>query len=296
MNNIFFFAGAASQEIGARIAHLSSKPLGRWNLVKFSDGEIRPVLKENLKGATVVIIQSTYSPAEHMMELLLMIDAAKQAGAHKVVVVTPYLGYMRQDKIHESGEAHGAGLMCRLLSAAGADQLIVCNPHTKNLTLFFKGIIKQVSTYSLFISYLESLNLKNICFVAPDKGAFMESKEYAQYFKTTLVVCDKIRHKPNEVKRIQITGKVENVDAVIIDDMVDTANTLCVVAEQLKSQGARSIRALCTHPVLSGNAYYRLASSLLEEIVVTNTIPLKQKSEKVKVLNIAPLILEAMND
>jgi ribose-phosphate pyrophosphokinase len=294
-NLTYFFAGSASQLLGENMAILANASLGKWYLWQFSDGEIRPILQEKLNGATVVIIQSTYPPAKHILELLLLIDAAKNAGAQKVIVVTLYLGYMRQDRIHQAGEPHGAVLKCKLLSAAGADELIVCHPHTQNLNLFFKGPIKQISSAPVFVNYLENLQLNNMCFVAPDSGAVAEAQSYACYFNARLIKCHKIRHQPNQVKKVKIMGNIENANAIIIDDIVDTGNTLCAVAHQLKKEGARSVRALCTHPILSGNAYDLLDNSHLEEIVVTNTIPLKYETKKIKVLDIAPLIVKAIN-
>jgi ribose-phosphate pyrophosphokinase len=225
-----------------------------------------------------------------------MVDAAKNAGAHRIVVIAPYLGYMRQDKIHAPGEAHGASLIGKLLSAAGTDELIVCDPHVKDLQLLFNFPAKQVSSYPVFRKYVENLRLDDMCFVAPDTRALEAAKLYANYFRAKLVSCLKIRNAPNQVKAIKVVGNVENLHAILIDDIIDTGHTLVAAAEQLKKEGARSVRALCTHPVLSGSASERLMSSALEEIVVTNTIPLKQVSEKVKVLDVAPLILKAINE
>lgn len=294
-DSIYFFAGTASQVIATRLAELSNRRLAKWELTKFSDGELRPILQEDVKGAIVVLIQSTYPPIEHMFELLLMLDAAKHAGAYKIVVVTPYLGYMRQDKIHEPGQSYGASLVGKLLSVAGADELIVCNPHAKNLQILFHGIVKQLSSFSICRKYVEDLGLSNMCFVAPDNGALVEAKLYADYFNAKLISCVKIRDKPNQVKEIKITDSVENLDAILIDDIIDTGNTLVSVANQLRKQGACSVRALCTHPVFSENSFERLISSHLTEIVVTNTIPLKYTSKKIQVIDIAPLILEAIN-
>ncbi|ACP20895.1 hypothetical protein Aasi_1558 [Candidatus Amoebophilus asiaticus 5a2] len=289
--SVFFFAGTASQELGKSIAELANKLLGKWELQRFSDGEIRPILQENINGAMVVLIQSTYTPVDHLMELLLMIDAARNAGARKVVVVLPYLGYMRQDKVHQAGESYGAALVTKLLFAAGADQLIICEPHTSNLHLYFSGIIKEVSSYEIFKRYLETLQLKNVCFVAPDAGALAAARLYAQFFNANLVACHKIRQAPNKVASIQVTGTVKNTHAIIIDDIIDTGHTLYAVAQELRSQGAYSVYALCTHPIFSGYAYDYLLSSVLDKIIVTNTIPIKKQHVKIKVLDIATCIL-----
>lgn len=291
---IRIFAGSASQDLGARIATAFGQHLGSLALRRFSDGELYPVFKESIQNAQVVLIQSTHPPAAHIVELLLMIDAAKRAGAYQVVVVAPYLGYMRQDKVQDTGGPVGAKLQANLLAAAGAARLITCDPHTERLSDFFNGPVAQLASSPAFMPYIKALKLKHMVLAAPDLGAVNRAQRYAQHFGVDLVVCHKQRPTPNEVAAVQIMGHVKGGDIILIDDIVDTGNTLCKVAEQLKAQGARSIRAFCTHPVLSGNAYQNLATAVIDELVVTDTVPLKQTSSKIKIRSIATTIAQAI--
>ena len=292
--SIKIFAGSASQDFGAKVATAFGQQLGNLALRKFSDGELYPVFKESIQNARVVLVQSTQSPAAHIIELLLIIDAAKHAGAHEVIVVAPYLGYMRQDKIQHSGGPLGAKLQANILTAAGADRLITCDPHTKKIAEFFNGPVVQLTSDSVFMPYIKALELERLTLVAPDQGAVNSAQRYAEHLGTAFVACHKRRTAPNKVATIQVMGPVQDADIVLIDDIVDTGNTLCKAAEQLKAHGARSIRAFCTHPVLSGNVHQNLADSAIEELVVTDTIPLAQASSKIKVLSIAAPIATAI--
>lgn len=291
---IRIFSGSASQDLGTRIAAALGQPLGSLALRKFSDGELYPVFKESIQNARVVLIQSTQPPAAHIIELLLMIDAAKHAGAHEVIVVAPYLGYMRQDKIQHSGGPLGAKLQTDILAAAGAARLVTCDPHTEKIADFFHGTVVQLGSSSVFIPYIQALRLKHLILAAPDLGAINRVQSYAQHLGVALVACHKQRPAPNEVATIQAMGPVRGADIALIDDIVDTGNTLCKAAEQLKAHGARSIRAFCTHAVLSGNAYQNLAASAIEELVVTDTIPLQQTSSKIKVFSMAAPIAKTI--
>ena len=292
--SIKIFAGSASKDFGARVATAFGQQLGSLSLRKFSDGELYPVFKESIQNARVVLVQSTQPPAAHIIELLLMIDAAKHAGAHEVIVVAPYLGYMRQDKIQDSGGPLGAKLQANILTAAGADRLITCDPHTEKIAEFFNGPVVQISSDSVFMLHIKALELKHLTLAAPDLGAVNRTRSYAQHLSAAFVACHQQRPAPNEVATLQVMGPVQGADIVLIDDIVDTGNTLCKAAEQLKAHGARSIRAFCTHPVLSGRAHQNLADSAIEELVVTDTIPLQQTSSKIKVLSIAAPIATAI--
>lgn len=291
---LHFLAGTASSELAKSIAILAKSPLVKWQLQLFSDGEIRPMVQEDIKGCEVVIIQSTYPSATHIMELLLLIDATKQAGANQVSVVVPYMGYLRQDKVTQTGEAHGAALLVKLLNAAGADKLLICDPHTKHLVPFFQGALQYVPSYPVFMPYIKQLSLDKLCFVAPDQGAAKNNEFYANQFKAKLLVCHKVRHQPSEVAHIELTGNVQGLDVVVIDDMIDTGVTLCTAAKMLHQQGARSIHAMCTHALLSGPAYDLLTNAPLEALAVTNTIPLQKSHPKIQVLDIAPVLLQAI--
>ena len=284
---IRLFAGTASQVLGTRIATACGQYLCSLKLQRFSDGELYPVFEEPIQGAQVVLIQATYPPAEHIMELLLMIDAAKRAGACQVIVVAPYLGYMRQDKAYDAGGPIGARLQANLLITAGADRLLTCDSHTEKLDSFFNGPVGQLTSSPVFIPYINKLALEKFVFAAPDAGGMARAERYAQHFGTDLVVCNKQRPTPNEVAQVHVTGNVKGADVILVDDIVDTGHTLCRAAEQLKVQGARSVRAFCTHPILSGFAYQNLEASVLEELVVTDTIPLKQANSKISLVSMA---------
>jgi len=293
-HSLHFLAGTASSELTKSIAILAQRPLVKWQLQSFSDGELRPIVQENMKGCEVVIIQSTYPPATHIMELLLLIDAAKHAGANQVSVVAPYMGYLRQDKVTQPGQAHGAALLVKLLHAAGADKLLLCDPHTKHLAPFFQGILQYVPSYPLFMPYIKQLSLDKLCFVAPDEGAMPMAQYYADCYQAGLVACRKIRLHPNQIASLEVQGSVQGLDVMIVDDMIDTGATLCTVAEILHQQGARSMRAMCTHALLSGPAYDLLTNAPLEALIVTNTIPLQKPHPKIRVLDIAPVLLQAI--
>ncbi|MEM7055641.1 MAG: ribose-phosphate diphosphokinase [Bacteroidota bacterium] len=288
------FAGSASQVLGTRIATACGQHLGSLKLWRFSDGELYPVFQEPIRDVQVVLIQATYPPAEHSMELLLMIDAAKRAGACQVIVVAPYLGYMRQDKAHDLGGSIGARLQANLLTTAGADRLLACDPHTEKLSSFFRGPVDQLTSLPVFVPYINKLALKKLVFAAPDAGGMSRVECYAQHFGTDLVVCNKQRTGPNEIAKVHVTGNIQGADVILVDDIVDTGHTLCKAAEQLQIQGARSVRALCTHPILSGLAYQNLEASALEELVVTDTIPLKQTSSKINLVSMAIPFAEAI--
>lgn len=287
------FAGTASQALGQHIADQLGQPLNVLQVRRFSDGELYPQLGGSVSGAHVCLIQATYPPADHLVELLLTIDAAKRAGARCVTLVIPYLGYMRQDRVHHTGGPVGAQLQANLLAAAGADRLITCDLHAQHIVDFFAFPVEQLGSAPVFIPYIQSLQLSHLTFVAPDAGGLARAEQYAQYFGVPLVRCKKHRPAPNQTV-VQVPGEVQGTDALLIDDMVDTGRTICQAATQLKAQGARTVRAFCTHPVLSGDAYSQLAGAGLEELVVTDTIPLKQASPHIKVCSLAPLIAQTL--
>lgn len=291
---IQLYAGTASRALGQKIAEHLGQPLAVLQVRRFSDGELYPQLKGVAKGAHVCLIQSTYPPADHLMELLLMVDAARQAGASAVTVVAPYLGYMRQDRAHHAGGPIGAQLQARLLAAAGVDRLVTCELHAQHVVNFFDFPVEHLTSAPIFIPYIQSLQLPRLTFVAPDAGSVPSAKQYAQHFGAPLVLCNKLKAAPNHIAAIQVQGEVEGANAIIIDDIVDTGGTILLAAQQLKAQGARTVRAFCTHAVLSGDAHGRLASAGLAELVVTDTIPLRQADIKVKVCSVAPLIARSL--
>jgi len=261
---------------------------------QFSDGEFSPFFNESVRGEDVFCIQSTSAPADNLMELLLMIDAARRASAKYVTVVVPYFGYARQDRKDKPRVAIAAKLVANLLTAAGADRLMTCDLHAGQIQGFFDFPVDHLDGTAVFVPYLEALGLERLTFASPDVGGLARARRYAKHFGVDLVVCDKQRKRANEVYSMQVIGNVEGQDVVLVDDLVDTAGTICKAADIIMEKGARSVRAICTHAVLSGSALDNIANSALQELVVTDTIPKTIPSEKVKVLTVARLFATAV--
>lgn len=291
---IKIFSGRASTYIAEKIAHSYGDALGDVNYQQFSDGEMSPFLKDSVRGQDVFIVQSTFAPADNFLELLLMIDAAKRASAQTVNVIIPYYGYARQDRKDRPRVSIAAKLFANLLSAAGADRIMTCDLHADQIQGFFDIPVDHLDGAYIFVPYLKSLNLKDIMFASPDVGGIKRARSFAKFFSADLAVCDKYRKEANQIESMRLIGEVENMDVVLVDDLVDTAGTICKAASLLKERGAKSVRAVCTHPVFSGNAYENLKNSSIEEMVVSDTIPLKQKLKKIKVLTVADLFAKAI--
>jgi ribose-phosphate pyrophosphokinase len=279
------FSGTESQYLAEKIAQKFGEPLGKVNIRRFSDGEIYVEFQESIRGQFVFLIQSTFAPSDNLMELLLMIDAAKRASAYKVIAVIPYYGLARQDRKDRPRVAIGSKLVANMLTAAGADRIITMDLHAPQIQGYFDIPVDHLESSAIFIPYIESLNLENLTFAAPDVGSANRIREVAAYFECEMVICDKHRKRANEIASMVVIGDVTDRDVVIIDDICDTGGTLVKSAALLKEKGARSVRALITHPVLSGNAYNNIQNSVLEELVVCDTIPLKGQSEKIKVIS-----------
>lgn len=294
MSIVKLFSGTSSRYLAEKIAEAYGQPLGHLSIQKFSDGEMSPSFTESVRGSDVFIIQSTIPPADNTMELLLIIDAAKRASAENVNVVIPYFGYARQDRKDKPRVAIGAKLNANILMAAGANRIMTCDLHAGQIQGFFDVPVDHMDGSAIFVPYLRSLQLDNLLFAAPDVGGVGRARAFASYFQADMVVCDKHRKRANEVASMQVIGDVEGADVVLVDDMVDTAGTICKAAGILMEKGAKTVRAVCTHPILSGKAYENIENSVLEEIVVTDTIPLKKESEKIKVLTVANLFAEAI--
>lgn len=291
------FSGTGSQYLAQKIAQKYGTSLGKIAISRFSDGEIQPVFQESIRGDMVFLVQSTFSPAENIMELLLMIDAAKRASAYKVVVVVPYFGYARQDRKDKPRVAIGSKLIANMLVAAGADRIITMDLHAPQIQGYFDIPVDHLDSSAIFIPYIEQLQLENLTFAAPDVGSANRIREISSYFNAEMVICDKHRKRANEIASMVVIGDVTNRDIVLIDDICDTGGTLAKAAGLLKDKGARSVRALCTHPVLSGNAYTNIANSVMEELVVCDTIPLKRTDvDKIKVLSVAELFAVAIRN
>lgn len=288
------FAGNGSADLGKKIGEFFGQGLGDIKLQKFSDGEMAPYYNESIRGANVFLVQSTMSPGDNLMELCLMIDAAKRASAYKVIAVLPYFGYARQDRKDKPRIAIGAKLVANILTAAGADRIMTCDLHAGQIQGFFDIPVDHLDGSAIFVPYLRSLNLDNLLFASPDVGGVKRTRSYAQHFNAEMVVIDKHRKRPNEVAEMRIIGNVEGRNVVLVDDLVDTGGTLCKAAKIIMENGAKSVRAVCTHPVLSGKAYENIEGSVLDELVVTDTIPLAQASEKIRVLTVGELFAKAI--
>lgn len=288
------FSGRATVYLAEKIANAYGEPLGEVNYQQFSDGEMSPYIQESVRGHEVFLIQSTFPPADNLMELLLMVDAARRASASSVNVVIPYFGYARQDRKDKPRVAIAAKLHANLISAAGATRIMTCDLHADQIQGFFDIPVDHLDGAYIFVPYLKSLGLQNIMFASPDVGGIKRARSFAKFFDAELAVCDKYRKEANKIESMRLIGEVEGKDVVLVDDLVDTAGTICKAASLLKEKGANSVRAVCTHGVLSGKAYENLENSALEEIVVSDTIPLKKESDKIRVLSVSNLFAKAI--
>ncbi|KAA9041342.1 ribose-phosphate pyrophosphokinase [Ginsengibacter hankyongi] len=295
-SNVKIFSGTGSQYLAKQISIKFGEPLGKINIQKFSDGEIGVEFQESIRGQFVFLVQSTFSPTDNLMELLLMIDAAKRASAYKVIAVIPYYGYARQDRKDKPRVAIGSKLVANMLTAAGADRVITMDLHAPQIQGYFDIPVDHLDSSAIFIPYIEDLNLENLTFAAPDVGSANRIREIASYFEADMVICDKHRKRANEIASMVVIGDVTDRDIILIDDICDTGGTLAKAAGLLKEKGARSVRAFCTHPVLSGNAYANIENSVLEELVVCDTIPVSQKIDKLKVVSVAELFAIAIRN
>ena len=294
MPNIKLFSGTTSTYLAETIAEHYKQPLGDMTVQRFSDGEMQPVINVSVRGDYVFFIQSTYAPSDNLMELLLMIDTARRASAGYITAVIPFYGYARQDRKDKSRVPISAKLIANLLTAAGANRIMTMDLHADQIQGFFDIPVDHLRAEPVFQKYLDTLDLSNAIFAAPDVGGVKRARSYAQHYDKNLVICDKFRKRANEVAGMTVIGDVQGADVILVDDLVDTAGTLCKAADALLEKGARSVRAICTHPVLSGNAYHNIEKSELLEMIVTDTIPLRQPSPKIKVLKTGSLFSKAI--
>lgn len=296
MQEVKLFSGTASEYLAKLIADYYGDTLGNVTVNKFSDGEMQPIINESVRGQFVFFIQSTFAPADNMLELLLMIDAAKRASAGYITAVIPYFGYARQDRKDKPRVPISAKLLANLIEAAGADRLMTMDLHADQIQGFFNIPVDHLKSEAIFIPYLESLSLDKVAFACPDVGGVKRARAFAKYFQKDLVICDKYRKKANEVEGITVIGDVQGKEVILIDDIVDTAGTLCKAADSLIEKGATKVSAFCAHPVLSGKAYDNIENSQLAKLYVTDTIPLKQASPKIEVLSSAKLFARAIRN
>lgn len=296
MVEVKLFAGRASEYLADKIADYYQQPLGKLKIHQFSDGEMQPVIQESVRGGYVFFIQSTFTPTENLMELLLMIDAAKRASAGYITAVIPYFGYARQDRKDKPRVPISAKLIANLIQAAGADRIMTMDFHADQIQGFFDIPVDHLKSDAIYIPYLQQQDLSNVTFASPDVGGVKRARTYAKHFERPLVICDKYRKRANEIAGMTVIGDVEGADVILVDDLADTAGTLCRAAEILIKKGASSVKAMCTHPVLSGNAYENINNSQLSEILVCDTIPLKKESPRIKCLSTAKLFARAIRN
>ncbi len=296
MVEVKLFSGTNSIYLAERIADFYGDDLGDISVNRFSDGEMQPVINESVRGGYVFFIQSTCPPTDNLMELLLMIDAARRASAGYITAVIPYFGYARQDRKDKPRVPISAKLIATLLQAAGADRVMTLDFHAPQIQGFFDIPVDHLKSEAIYIPYLQDQDLSNVTFASPDVGGVKRARVYAKHFGRNLVICDKQRQKANVVSKMTVIGDVKDAEVILVDDMVDTAGTLTRAAEVLLSQGARSVRALCTHPVLSGKAYENIENSSLDEVVVCDTIPHSRNSSKIKTLSTAKLFARAIRN
>ncbi|MEC7527685.1 MAG: ribose-phosphate pyrophosphokinase [Bacteroidota bacterium] len=293
-HRVKILACSASDKLANEIADCYGLQIAKFEKQGFSDGEFQISINETVRGCDVFIIQSTIPPSDNLMEMLLMIDAAKRASAHKIVAVIPYFGWARQDRKDKPRVAIGAKLVANMLVSAGVNRVMTMDLHADQIQGFFEVPVDHLFASTLCAPYLTSKKTDKLIIAAPDAGGSKRANAYAKYLDVDLALCYKQRKKANKIESMTIIGDVEGKDVVIIDDMIDTAGTLTMSAQLFMDHGAKSVSACCTHALLSGPAHERIENSVLKELVVTNTIPLKRKNKKIKVLSVANLFSDVM--
>ena len=291
-------AGSGSQILGEGIAKAFGDKLGNVIIQRFSDGEFSPSIEETVRGKDVVIVQSTFPPSDHLMELLLLIDAAKRASAKRIIAVMPYFGFARQDRKDKPRVPIGAKLVANLLTAAGVNRVITMDLHAEQIQGFFEVPVDHLYCSTLFAPLLQEMDIAELVIAAPDTGGTKRANAYAKLLGVDLAICYKQRKVANQIESMTVIGDVKGKNVVLIDDMIDTAGTLCKAAEMMLENGALSVRAMCTHAVLSGQAYERIQNSKLLEVIVSDSIPLKedQPAEKIRVVSTAQLFGDVLHN
>jgi ribose-phosphate pyrophosphokinase len=290
------FACTQSELLGTAIADHFGIEVGKINFSRYSDGEFQPSFEESVRGARIFIIGSTHPSSENLMEMLLMLDAAKRASARHITAVMPYFGWARQDRKDQPRVPIGAKLIAKLLESAGATRIITMDLHADQIQGFFEKPVDHLFASTIFLPYINALKLSNLTIASPDMGGSKRAYAYSKFLSSDVVICYKQREKANIISHMELIGNVEGKNVILVDDMVDTAGTLTKAADLMKERGALSVRAICTHALLSGNAYDKIENSKLEELIVTDSIPPKVSHPKVKVLSCAPLFAEVMKN
>lgn len=288
------FSGRATHYLAEKIAASYGKKLGDVLVTEFSDGEFQPSFEDNIRGNDIFIVQSTFPPTDNLFELLMMIDAAKRASARHIIAVIPYFGFARQDRKDKPRVSIAAKLVANLLTAAGVQRVITIDLHADQIQGFFDVPVDHLYASSIFIPYMKQLDLPNMIFASPDTGGTRRAAAYAKIFDTGFVMCYKQRSKANQVDTMQLIGDVKGKDVIMLDDIIDTGTTITRAATLMLANGASSVRAFCTHPILSGEAVDRIEKSDFTEVVVTDTIPVRQKCQKIKVLTTADLLADVI--
>lgn len=288
------FSGTRSHYLAEKICAALECPLGRMNIHHFADGEFSVSYEESIRGDYVFLVQSTFPNSDNLMELLMMIDAAKRASAGKIIAVVPYFGWARQDRKDKPRVSIAAKLIANILSVAGIDRLITMDLHADQIQGFFDMPVDHLYASTIFLPYIRSLNLENLVIATPDVGGSKRANSYSKYLGVPMVLCHKSRNKPNEVAEMRIVGDVENKNVLLVDDMVDTAGTLTKAANLMLGEGALSVRAVASHCVMSGKATERVENSDLTEVIFTDSIPYNKVSSKVKILSIADMFADTI--
>lgn len=288
------FSGRATHYLAEKIAASYGKKLGDVLVTEFSDGEFQPSFEDNIRGNDIFIVQSTFPPTDNLFELLMMIDAAKRASARHIIAVIPYFGFARQDRKDKPRVSIAAKLVANLLTAAGVQRVITIDLHADQIQGFFDVPVDHLYASSIFIPYMKQLDLPNMIFASPDTGGTRRAAAYAKIFDTGFVMCYKQRSKANQVDTMQLIGDVKGKDVIMLDDIIDTGTTITRAATLMLANGASSVRAFCTHPILSGEAVDRIEKSDFTEVIVTDTIPVRQKCQKIKVLTTADLLADVI--
>ena len=290
------FACTQSHQIGEKIAKAYGTKLGKISFHNFSDGEFQPSFEETLRGSRIFLIGSTHPSSENLMELLLMIDAAKRASARHITAVMPYFGWARQDRKDKPRVPIGAKLIAKLLESAGATRIITMDLHADQIQGFFEKPVDHLYASTIFIPYIQSLNLDGLTIASPDMGGSKRAYAYSRFLESNVVICYKQRKKANVIDHMELIGDVKDKNVIIVDDLIDTGGTLTKAADLMIERGAKSVRAICTHALLSGDAYQRIEKSQLEELIVTDSIPQTKKSKKINVLTCAKLFADVMHN